>query len=275
MTLYRRDFLARVSASALGLQSFASWGAHSRARIKAIAFDAFAVFDPRPVFTLVSELYPDKGADLSNLWRTRQFEYTWLRTLSGRYSDFWQITSDALLYAAKAMELDLTPDKHDRLMRAYLRFRCWREAPESISSLRKAGIRLALLSNMTMNMLDSAIRNSRLDTAFDEILSSDRVKAYKPDPRAYRMALDTFSLKRDQILFVPSAAWDTAGAVSFGYPTFWVNRQHQPTEELGVIVGGTGESLLDLVTFIGSQRELTAIPGRKAEHHCFPDLGSF
>jgi 2-haloacid dehalogenase len=254
MTLHRRDFLTRVPLSALGFQNSASWGAGRRARIKAIAFDAFPVFDPRPVFALVSELYPNKGVELSHLWRTRQFEYTWLRTLSGRYSDFWQVTSDALVYAATALKLELPPDKHDRLMAAYLQLRCWPDVPELLSSLRNAGLRLAFLSNMTAKMLESGIRNSGLGTAFDHVLTTDRVKAYKPDPRAYRMALDTFGLKRDQILFVPFAAWDAAGAVSFGYPTFWVNRQHQPAEELGVTSDGTGENLLDLVRFIGCRR---------------------
>jgi 2-haloacid dehalogenase len=245
MTIRRRDLLSRVAIPALGLQSIRA--AESRARIRAIAFDAFPILDPRPVFALVSELYPDKGGDLSNLWRTKQFEYTWLRTLSGRYSDFWQVTNDSLLYAAKALKLDLKPEDHERIMRTYLRLRCWPDAPAALSSLRNAGLRLAFLSNMTPNMLESGIRNSGLDNAFDHLLSTDRVKAYKPDPRAYGMALKAFGFRREQILFVPFAAWDMAGAVSFGYPTFWVNRQNQLAEELGVAADRAGAGLSDLV----------------------------
>lgn len=270
MTLRRRDFLTRMSAPAVDLKSFRSRGrVYSPAGVKAIAFDAFAVFDPRPVFAAVNELYPQKGADLSNLWRTRQFEYTWLRTLSGRYCDFWQVTSDALVYAAKALRLDLTPNARDSLMGAYLRLRCWPEAPDSLSALRNSGVRLALLSNMTVKMLDSGIRNSGLGGAFDQILSTDRVKAYKPDPRAYGMARHAFGLKRDRILFVPFAAWDAAGAVSFGYPTFWLNRQRQPNEELGFAASGSGASLRDLVAFIdgrsqaASNSEWPGSPGRQ------------
>src|SRR5262245_41254216 len=110
MPLLRREFLGRVAAPAIATMA---WAGHSRANIRAVAFDAFPILDPRPVSKLVHELYPDKGDDLSNLWRTKQFEYTWLRTLSGRYSDFWQVTDEALAYAAKALKLHLKPDDHD------------------------------------------------------------------------------------------------------------------------------------------------------------------
>jgi 2-haloacid dehalogenase len=217
----RREFISRIAASGLALQDYAK-GASSRNTIKAIAFDAFPILDPRPVFALVDQLFPARGMDLSNLWRTRQFEYTWLRTISRRYLDFWQVTDDALVFAAKALKVELTPEKHSRLMEAYFKLRCWPEVPSALRSLRKAGIRLAFLSNMTAKMLEAGIRNSQLDGVFDHVLSTDRVKAYKPDPRAYQMGLDAFGLKPDQILFAAFAGWDAAGAKSFGYPTFCV-----------------------------------------------------
>ena len=215
-----------------------------------MAFDAFPILDPRPVFALVDELYPERGVDLSNVWRTRQFEYTWLRTISRRYSDFWQVTDDALVFAAKAVKVDLTPEKRARLMEAYLKLRCWPEVPAALRSLRNAGIPLAFLSNMTAQMLEAGIRNSQLEGVFDHVLSTDRVKAYKPDPRAYQMGLDAFGLKPAQILFAAFAGWDAAGAKSFGYPTFWVNRQNQPGEELGVTLDAIGGNLNDLVSFV-------------------------
>ena len=101
-------------------------------------------------------------------------------------------------------------------------------------------------------MLEAGIRNSRLESLFDYILSTDRVKAYKPDPRAYQMGPDAFGLKTDQILFATFAGWDAAGAKSFGYPTFWVNRQNQPPEELGVTPDAISGNLNDLVTFCKS-----------------------
>jgi len=246
----RREFLSRVAVSGLAVQSFANDGAGSRRHIKAIAFDGFPILDPRPVFAIVNELYPERGVELTNVWRTRQFEYTWLRTLSRRYSDFWQVTDDALVFAAKALKVELTPEKHARLMEAYLKLRCWPDVPAALTSLKKAGIRLAFLSNLTAKMLEAGIQNSQLDGVFDHVLSTDRVKVYKPDPRAYQMGLDAFGLKPHQILFAAFAGWDAAGAKSFGYPTFWVNRQNQPAEELGVDPDASGGNLNDLVAFV-------------------------
>ncbi len=246
----RREFLSRIAASGLVLQAFAKEASGPRSAIKAIAFDAFPILDPRPVFSLVDELYPEKSIELSNVWNTRQFEYTWLRTMSGRYVDFWKVTGDALVFAAKAVKVELTPEKQARLMEAYLKLKCWPEVPSALRSLRRAGIRLAFLSNMTTKMLEAGIHNSRLDGVFDYVLSTDRVKAYKPDPRAYQMGIDAFGLKSNQILFAAFAGWDAAGAKSFGYPTFWVNRPMQAGEELGVTLDANGRNLDDLVAFV-------------------------
>jgi 2-haloacid dehalogenase len=246
----RREFLSRTAVSGLALQTCVKEAASSPNTIRAVAFDAFPILDPRPVFSLAKELYPERGVDLGNVWRTRQFEYMWLRTISGRYSDFWQVTDDALVFAAKAVKVELTPEKHAHLMEAYLKLQCWPEVPPALRSLRNAGIRLAFLSNMTAKMLEAGIRNSQLGGVFDHVLSTDRVKAYKPDPRAYQMGIDAFGLKRDQILFAAFAGWDAAGAKSFGYPTFWVNRQNQPGEELGVTLDANGANLDDLATFV-------------------------
>jgi 2-haloacid dehalogenase len=164
--------------------------------------------------------------------------------------DFWQVTEDALVFAAKAVKIDLTPEKQARLMDAYLKLQCWPEAPSSLRSLKRAGIRLAFLSNMTAKMLETGIHNSQLDGMFDYVLSTDRVRAYKPDPRAYQMGVDAFGLNPKQILFAAFAGWDAAGAKSFGYPTFWVNRQRQPGEELGITLDANGGNLEDLVVFV-------------------------
>lgn len=250
MASNRRGFLSRIAASGLAVHSFAEQSPRSRPAITAVAFDAFPIFDLRAVFSLVEELYPDRGVDLSNLWRTRQFEYAWLRTLSGCYSNFWNVTDDALVFAAKALKLELTPEKHGRLMQQYLKLRCWPEVPRALRSLKNAGIRAALLSNMTAEMLEAGIANSQLEGAFEYVLSTDRVKAYKPDPRAYQMGPNAFGLPREQILFAAYAGWDAAGAASFGYPTFWVNRQNQPGEELGAPPDATGRTLDDVVVFV-------------------------
>jgi len=250
MTSDRREFLSRMAICGRVLQSFSADGAGFRHNIKAIAFDGFPILDPRPVFVLVDQLYPARGVELSNVWRTKQFEYTWLRSMSRRYVDFWQVTSDALVFAANSLKLDLTPEKHSRLMDTYLKLRCWPDVPEALSSLKKAGIRLAFLSNLTATMLETGIHNSQLDGLFDHVLSTDRVKVYKPDPRAYQMGVDVLGLKPDEVLFAAFAGWDAAGAKSFGYPTFWVNRQNQPAEELSVTPDATGGNLGDLAEFL-------------------------
>jgi 2-haloacid dehalogenase len=242
----RRQFLGNVAAA--GFLTVSRAEARTR-RPKAIAFDAFPILDPSSVFALGEKLFPGKGADLATAWRTRQFEYTWLRTMARRYEGFWQVTEDALVFAAHALKLDLTSDKRERLMGAYLEIRCWPDVPAALQTLKSAGIRLGFLSNMTEKMLQAGIRNSGLEGLFEFVLSTDRVKAFKPDPRAYQMAIDALGMKRDEIVFAAFAGWDAAGAKTFGYPTFWVNRQNQPPEELGVSADATGQTLQDLVRY--------------------------
>jgi 2-haloacid dehalogenase len=250
LVLGRREILNRLAVAGTMLLQFANPAAASPGAFKAVAFDAFSIFDPQPVFALAAKMYPERGVALGNLWRTRQFEYTWLRTISSQYTDFGQITHDALIFAAKALEIDLTVENETRLTQAYFKFKCWPEVPTALQSLKRAGIRLALLSNLTVQMLQASIENSHLNGVFDSVLSTDRVGAYKPHPRAYQMGLDSLRLKRHEVLFAPFAGWDTVGAKLFGYPTFWVNRQNQPPEELGVMPDGTGRDLSDLVSYV-------------------------
>ena len=256
MKLDRRKFLT-IAAGSLGASG---WVSHPMPRpvaprqLQAIAFDAFAVFDPRPVSVLAETLFPGKGSDLSNAWRTRQFEYQWLRNLSGRYADFWQITEEALVFAAKLLKLDLIPGKRARLMQAYLELESWTDVPSSLRALKEAGIRLAFLSNMTTRMLKAGIENAGLEGAFEHVLSTDGIRAYKPHPRAYQMGMDAFRLEREAVLFAAFAGWDAAGARWFGYPTFWVNRLGFPDEELGVTADAVGRDLQDLVDFVAEER---------------------
>ena len=256
MPLNRREFLnlAATSIATGVLISHPLASAATTPKFKAIAFDAFPIFDPRPVFALAEQLFPGKGTELSNAWRTRQFEYQWLRALSGRYADFWQATEDALVFAGEMLKLDLTPDKRKQLMEAYLALKTWPDVPQALDSLKDAGMRLAFLSNATTQILDAGIKNSKLEGVFEHVLSTDKIKTYKPDPRAYRMAIDAFGLKKEEILFVAFAGWDAAGAKSFGYTTFWVNRLNLPAERLGVTPDAVGQNLSDLVSFVKAQK---------------------
>jgi len=216
--------------------------------IKALGFDAFPIFDPTPVFALADAMFP--GAGLSDEWRTRQFEYTWLRVAAQHYADFWRVTEDALVFAANKLKLGLSPEKRAALMNAYLGLRAWPDVVPALDSIEKSGIRLALLSNFTRSMLDANIRSAGLDGVFEQVLSTDQAATYKPDPRAYQLGTDALKLTRDEVLFVAFAGWDAAGAKLFGYPTYWVNRQHLPAEEIGVRPDGSGGTLTDLVAFL-------------------------
>jgi 2-haloacid dehalogenase len=262
--LRRRDFLALAA----GVLAAGAWGRHlagasepRRRRAaapprppRAVAFDAFAIFDPRPIGALAEELFPGKGTELTNAWRARQFEYQWLRALSERYADFWQTTQEALVFAARLLHLKLTPDARARLMQAYLRLETWPDVPAALRSLKEAGLRLAFLSNMTIGMLKTGIETAGLEGVFEHVLSTDAVMTYKPDPRAYRLATDAFGLPPDAVLFAAFAGWDAAGARWFGYPTFWVNRLGLPAEELGVTADATGPGLQELVDFVLEER---------------------
>ena len=254
MPFNRREFLHRLAGGvAAGLVVSAPLGlAATRPPIKAIAFDAFPIFDPRPVFALAEALFPGKGADLSNAWRTRQFEYTWLRTVAQHYADFWQVTEDALVFAAKMLKLDLSTDKRRQLLDTYLELKAWPDVLPALTTLKDASIRLAVLSNFTPKMLEAAIKSAGLEDLFEHVLSTDQVKTYKPDPRAYQLAMDALRLQSEDIIFVPFAGWDAAGAKWFGYTTFWVNRLNLPGEELGVAPDATGGNLADLVRFVRS-----------------------
>ena len=249
MLVNRRDFV--VGSAAAGLQGAAVPALFTpEHNVKAIAFDAFAILDPRPVVSRAQEVFPDRATELMNLWRTRQFEYTWLRSMMGQYADFWRVTDDALTFAAKSLKLELTADRRSRLMETYLELKTWPDALPTLHALKETGHRLAFLSNFTPNMLYAGIKNAGMEGLFEHVLSTDRVRAYKPSPRAYQMGIDAFRLDRSEILFVAFAGWDAAGARRFGYPTFWTNRLHAPTEELDIAPTAEATDLNELIRWL-------------------------
>jgi 2-haloacid dehalogenase len=253
ISIDRRKFIATtvaglaataLSASPLGFLM------NSTSKYRAIAFDAFPIFDPRPVFALVENMYPEKGAELANVWRTKQFEYCWLRTAAGQYKNFWEVTEDALVYAVKKTGVTLTADNKKQLMEQYLTLNVWPDVIPALQTLKESGIKLSFLSNMTNEMLGSCIKHNKLEAYFSNVISTDNAKTYKPDPIAYQLGLDTLELKKEEILFVAFAGWDASGSKWFGYPTFWVNRLGTPIEELNATPDSIGKSMTDLVAFI-------------------------
>ena len=247
----RRSFVTLSSASLAAPVANAVLGPQvSRKSIVAVAFDAFAIFDPRPIFRACEAAFPGRGAALADAWRGRQFEYQWLRALTGMYADFWQVTADALEFAARSMHLELSNHTRDELMHGYLTLRAWPDVPEALEKLQRSGRKLVVLSNATDTILQAGLGNSGLAGAFQHIISTDQIKSFKPDPRAYRLGTRILGLREPQILFVAFAGWDAAGAGWFGYPTFWNNRQNAAAEVLSVRPEGTGATLNELVGFL-------------------------
>jgi len=254
MHLNRRQFTALAAAGAATSVRAELRPKANRPKFRAVAFDGFPIIDARPVFARADEIFPGKGAELSNAWRTRQFEYTWLRTIGGRYADFWRVSEEALTFAARSVKVELSGEQRDRLMQSWLELKAWPDVLPALTRLREAGIRMAFLSNLTSAMLDAAVKNAGLEGFFEDHLTTDTVRVFKPDPLAYRMAVDAFGFKREEIVFAAYAGWDAAGAKWFGYPTFWVNRAGAAVEELEIAPDGSGATLADLATFVTADR---------------------
>ena len=250
MPLRRREFLSTAAAAGATLIHGTLPAASTRG-IKAVAFDAFPLLDPRPIFSMAEEVFPGKGADLSSQWRTRQFEYTWLRTITGRYVDFWQVTEEALRFAGKAVSLHISPAQEQTLMDGYLKLKAWPDVEPVLRSLKGEGLRIGFLSNFTPKMLQASIRSAGLEERVDFAISTDAARTYKPDTKAYQLAMDHLGLQRQEILFVAFAGWDVVGAKSFGYSTYWVNRLKLPAEELGLSADGTDHTLAGLPRYLG------------------------
>jgi 2-haloacid dehalogenase len=232
-----------VSASAGAL-------AQSEPRFKAVAFDYFVIFDANSIVPEVEKAFPGKGAEFTKVWRAKQFEYCYLRTITGRFADFFAVTEDALVYAAASMRVDLAADTRRRLLNAYLTLKPWPDAADGLRKLKAAGVRTITIANFSGSMLRANADHAGITDLFDELISTEVSQTYKPDPRAYALGVERLHLKKDDIAFAAFGAWDAYGAKSFGYPTYWVNRFSVPAEELGVKADGTSTNMQGLVDFV-------------------------
>ena len=223
--------------------------------IQEIAFDAYGtLFDVYSVNVLGDKLFPGRGEALAQLWRSKQIEYTQLRTLCSMYKPFWEVTQDALVFSCKKLGLELSLEAQNALMGEYARLKAFPENLAVLRDLHAQGLKLSILSNGTSHMLQSAVEAAGMQGLFSHLLSVDSVRKYKTAPEAYQLGPDTFGVPAKQILFVSSNAWDVCCATWFGYTTFWVNRQQAPLEELGVAPHGTGRSLQDVIDFVEKNR---------------------
>jgi len=218
-------------------------------QLKALVFDAYGtLFDVHSVIAECEALFPGKGASLSQLWRGKQLEYTWLRSLMGRYADFSAITRAALTTACNMLRLELSEAAARRLMDAYLVLKAYPDVMDTLTRLH--GRKLAILSNGSPAMLNAVVRHGRLDQLLDAVLSVDALRIFKPHPSVYAYAAERLQAPAGAIGFVSSNFWDVAGATSFGFRTYWINRAGTAPDDLGYQPAVVLSQLTELPTLL-------------------------
>ena len=217
---------------------------------KAVAFDYFVIFDPNSVISTVEEIYPGKGMEFTKAWRTKQFEYGFLRSITGKHEDFFKVTEGTLLYTIENMKLEATEEQKKKLLNAYLTLKPWPDAIDGLKKLKASGIKIITIANFSKKMLQANADNAGIADLFDELLSTEVNGTYKPDPKAYALGMEHLGLKKEEIVFAAFGGWDAYGAKNFGYPTYWVNRFSLPKENLGINPDATSENFQGLLDFV-------------------------
>ena len=200
-------------------------------------FDAYGtLFDVTSATRMVANeeeysSFPNHSVKVSNSWRIKQLEYSWLRNIMHEYIDFWQITKDALDFALEENQIK-NEKLRQRLLDVYWNLSAYPEAHDVLKTLKANNIQTGILSNGSKQMLNSAVVSANLKNYLDKIISIDGIEIYKPDPKVYQMVLDQFNCKIEEVLFISSNGWDIAGASKFGFTTLWVNRNLIPKDRL-------------------------------------------
>ncbi len=198
--------------------------------LDALVFDAYGtLFDVHSVIQRCESFWPGKGQGLSSLWRAKQLEYTWQRSLMQRYAPFSQVTREALAYACEALGLQLTVAQMEALMGEYQMLAVYKDVEGALRRL--TGYKTAILTNGSPDMIEPLVKHSGL--AFDAVLSVDAVKIFKPAPQVYELASTQLTVPANRIGFVSSNGWDALGAKSFGFRVYWINRAGGPVDRLG------------------------------------------
>lgn len=218
--------------------------------IKLCVFDAYGtLFDINSVTKHYCSELGDISEQFSKLWRSKQLEYTWLRSLMDRYDNFWCVTKDSLDYALNYFNITNDTLKSN-LLKSYENISCYEEVPTTLSNLKSKNISASILSNATPKMLNAAIKNSKIDFFIDSCISIDKLKIYKPHPTVYNLILEKYNLNKDEILFISSNSWDVAGAKSFGFNVAWINRFNNKKEVLPFEANIELKSLTDLLNIL-------------------------
>lgn len=222
--------------------------------IRACVFDAYGtLFDVHSAVGRYESRIGTQAKAVSELWRMKQLQYTWLRSLMGKHVPFWQLTGDALDYAMAAYSIS-DASLRDDLMSAYMELDAYPEAGDTLSSLKDAGMKLAILSNGSPDMLESGAVSAGIASLLDANLSVEEVGIYKPDPRVYQLAVDRLGVTKDQISFQSSNAWDAVGAATFGFRVAWINRYDQGRERLTAEPDVELKSLDELLPIVGATK---------------------
>jgi len=213
--------------------------------LEAIVFDAYGtLFDVHSVMRRCESLYPGRHAELSRLWRSKQLEYTWQRSLMRRYAPFSTVTREALAHSCEALGLELTAERMEALMAEYNMLATYADVPKAFSSFK--GMKKAILSNGSPDMLEPLVAHSGLE--LDAAISVHEAGVFKPAPEVYELAVRRLGTAKERIGFVSSNCWDALGAKSFGFTVFWINRGGAPLDRLGFrpdrVVGRLDEILL-------------------------------
>ncbi len=200
--------------------------------IEACVFDAYGtLFDVNSAARTAQDSLGEKWQPLAELWRAKQLQYTWLRSLAGRHADFWQVTGDALDFALASFELE-EPELRARLMELYLSLSVYPDVPDTLKRLKSAGMKLAILSNGSPAMLASAAANAGIAELFRAVLSVEEVNVYKPHPAVYGLACERLDSAPDRVCFLSSNGWDAYSAKAFGFRVLWCNRFGQSPERI-------------------------------------------
>lgn len=211
--------------------------------LDALVFDAYGtLYDVHSVMRRCESFFRGKGAQLSQLWRAKQLEYTWQRSLMKRYAPFSSVTREALAYSCEALDLELTAERMEALMGEYNMLSTYDDVAATLKRLQ--GRKTAILSNGSPDMLDPLVEHSGLE--LDAVLSVDEVKIFKPAPEVYGLAVSKLNVPRERIGFVSSNCWDALGAKSFGFTAYWINRAGAPLDRLGFNPDGVLASLGEL-----------------------------
>ncbi|MFZ1413380.1 MAG: haloacid dehalogenase type II [Defluviicoccus sp.] len=203
-----------------------------RDNLDGCVFDAYGtLFDIRTSADRCGDALGERKEPLLALWRVKQLEYSWLRSLRGDFIDFWHVTGESLDYAMAATGTT-DPLLRSRLMAAYLTLEAYADAKDTLSRLRAAGLKTAILSNGSTSMVTAAVNNSGLHRLFDWLISVDEVHAYKPHPSVYRLATERLQCAASRICFLSANAWDASGAAHFGFRVVWLKRDNTPFDLL-------------------------------------------